>query len=294
MKITLFGKSINDSNIQPVIRLVNKLELMGWDLTVHEEIYNKLRHRGGFRSIVKVFSDTNDFSGDCQLFISIGGDGTLLNSLPFIRNRQIPIVGVNTGRLGFLAGISIDEIEHAIEQIRDKKFTIEKRSLLTLETADGLFGELNFALNEFSVTKSESASMVTIHVYRNGDFLNTYWADGLIISTPTGSTAYSMSCGGPIAMPDSENFIITPIAPHNLNVRPLIISDKDIITITADGRTNQHMVTLDSRSSIIDSMVEMTLRRADFQVSLLRLDQHDFTQTLRSKLNWGTDKRNES
>jgi NAD+ kinase len=292
MKVALFGKAVNEGEIPPISKIIHKMEDMGWEITVHEDLYRKLKPAGVFRTMVKIFSSTFDYPGDSDFFLSIGGDGTLLNSIPFIRNREIPIIGLNTGRLGFLASINLDETEQAIEQIQKREYSIEKRSLLSLETAEGLFGDLNFALNEFVVSKSDSASMITIHAFLNGDFLNSYWADGLIISTPTGSTAYSLSCGGPIAMPDSENFIITPVSPHNLNVRPIIISDKDVITIRAEGRTNQHMVSLDSRTSIIDSLVEMTIKKADFGVNLIRLRHHSFGQTLRNKLHWGVDRRN--
>ncbi|MFN5794819.1 MAG: NAD kinase, partial [Bacteroidota bacterium] len=227
-----------------------------------------------------------------DLFFSLGGDGTILNALPYVLGTPIPVVGVNTGRLGFLASIGIDEIEAAIEKIEAKHYQIEKRSIITLETTEGLFGNLNFALNEFTIHKSDSSSMITIHTFLNGEFLNSYWADGLIVSTPTGSTAYSLSCGGPIAMPDSENFIISPISPHNLNVRPLIISDKDILTLRVEGRNRHYLVSLDSRSTQIDATVEMTVKKASNTINLLRLQNKSFTESLRNKLMWGIDKRN--
>jgi NAD+ kinase len=292
MKIALFGKSVNNYNIEPIRLLVSIIEKKGWALIVYEEFYRLLRDKNVFSKIVQIFNSPLITGQTVDLFFSLGGDGTILNALPYVLGTPIPIVGVNTGRLGFLAGISIDEIESAIENIEAKKYQLEKRSIITLETSEGLFGNLNFALNEFTIHKSDSSSMITIHTFLNGEFLNSYWADGLIVSTPTGSTAYSLSCGGPIAMPDSENFIITPISPHNLNVRPLIISDKDILTMKVEGRNRHYMVSLDSRSTQIDATVEMTVKKASNTINLLRLHNKSFTESLRNKLMWGIDKRN--
>jgi len=292
MKIALFGKSVNNYNLEPIKLLVSIIEKKGWELIVYEEFYRLLRDKNVFSKIVQIFNSPLSSSQTADMFFSLGGDGTILNALPYVLGTQIPIVGVNTGRLGFLASISIDEIEAAIEKIESKNYQIEKRSIITLETTEGLFGNLNFALNEFTIHKSDSSSMITIHTFLNGEFLNSYWADGLIVSTPTGSTAYSLSCGGPIAMPDSENFIITPISPHNLNVRPLIISDKDILTLKVEGRNRHYLVSLDSRSTQIDATVEMTVKKASNTINLLRLQNKSFTESLRNKLMWGIDKRN--
>jgi NAD+ kinase len=292
MKIALFGKSVNNYNLEPIKLLVSIIEKKGWELLVYEEFYRLLRDKNVFSKIVQIFNAPLTSLNSADLFFSLGGDGTILNALPYLLGSQIPIVGVNTGRLGFLAGISIDEIEAAIEKIEAKNYQLEKRSIITLETNEGLFGNLNFALNEFTIHKSDSSSMITIHTFLNGEFLNSYWADGLIVSTPTGSTAYSLSCGGPIAMPDSENFIITPISPHNLNVRPLIISDKDILTLKVEGRNRHYLVSLDSRSTQIDATVEMTVKKANGTINLMRLQNKSFTESLRNKLMWGIDKRN--
>jgi NAD+ kinase len=292
MKIALFGKSVNNYNLEPIKLLVSIIEKKGWELIVYEEFYRLLRDKNVFSKIVQIFNSPLSTNQTADLFFSLGGDGTILNALPYVLGTPIPVVGVNTGRLGFLASIGIDEIEAAIEKIEAKNYQIEKRSIITLETTEGLFGNLNFALNEFTIHKSDSSSMITIHTFLNGEFLNSYWADGLIVSTPTGSTAYSLSCGGPIAMPDSENFIISPISPHNLNVRPLIISDKDILTLRVEGRNRHYLVSLDSRSTQIDATVEMTVKKASNTINLLRLQNKSFTESLRNKLMWGIDKRN--
>ena len=292
MKIALFGKSVNNYNLEPIKLLVSIIEKKGWELIVYEEFYRLLRDKNVFSKIVQIFNSPLSTNQTADLFFSLGGDGTILNALPYVLGTPIPVVGVNTGRLGFLASIGIDEIESAIEKIEAKNYQIEKRSIITLETTEGLFGNLNFALNEFTIHKSDSSSMITIHTFLNGEFLNSYWADGLIVSTPTGSTAYSLSCGGPIAMPDSENFIISPISPHNLNVRPLIISDKDILTLRVEGRNSHYLVSLDSRSTQIDATVEMTVKKASNTINLLRLQNKSFTESLRNKLMWGIDKRN--
>ncbi len=292
MKIALFGKSVNNYNLEPIKLLVSIIEKKGWELIVYEEFYRLLRDKNVFSKIVQIFNSPLSTNQTADLFFSLGGDGTILNALPYVLGTPIPVVGVNTGRLGFLASIGIDEIESAIEKIEAKNYQIEKRSIITLETTEGLFGNLNFALNEFTIHKSDSSSMITIHTFLNGEFLNSYWADGLIVSTPTGSTAYSLSCGGPIAMPDSENFIISPISPHNLNVRPLIISDKDILTLRDEGRNRHYLVSLDSRSTRIDATVEMTVKKASNTINLLRLQNKSFTESLRNKLMWGIDKRN--
>ena len=292
MKIALFGKSVNNYNLEPIKLLVSIIEKKGWELIVYEEFYRLLRDKNVFSKIVQIFNSPLSTNQTADLFFSLGGDGTILNALPYVLGTPIPVVGVNTGRLGFLASIGIDEIEAAIEKIEAKHYQIEKRSIITLETTEGLFGNLNFALNEFTIHKSDSSSMITIHAFLNPEFLNSYWADGLIVSTPTGSTAYSLSCGGPIAMPDSENFIISPISPHNLNVRPLIISDKDILTLRVEGRNRHYLVSLDSRSTQIDATVEMTVKKASNTINLLRLQNKSFTESLRNKLMWGIDKRN--
>jgi NAD+ kinase len=293
MNVALYGKSLNSYNLQPIKNAINKLEQLGATLHINTELYELIKPQVSFSSILSIYESNTSLKNKADLLISIGGDGTILNALPLIKNTKIPIVGINTGRLGFLATINIEEIENAISLIAEGKGMVEERTLLSLESEFDFFGENNFALNEFTLRANGNSAMITIHVFNNGTLLNTYWADGLIISTPTGSTAYSMSCGGPIVMPDSENFVITPIAPHNLNVRPLIISDKDIITVKAVGRNKKFLVTLDSRSEVIDPEIELTVKKERFTASIIRLPHHDFPSTLREKLLWGLDFRNQ-
>jgi len=227
-----------------------------------------------------------------DLFISVGGDGTILDATTLIRDTEIPIIGVNTGRLGFLADIAKDQIPKTIKQLVNKKFSIDQRSLLHLDTDIPIFGDLNFALNEVTISRKDTTSMITITTYINDQYLNSYWADGLIISTPTGSTGYSLSCGGPIVMPGSQNFIITPIAPHNLNVRPLVISDEYEIKVKVEGRASQFLVALDSRIQTIDAGIELTIKKEAFKINMVETETQDFASTLRNKLLWGLDKRN--
>ena len=223
---------------------------------------------------------------------SIGGDGTFLEAVSYVRDKGIPIVGVNTGRLGFLADISQDQISQAMNAIINKEFDVEERSLIKVETNSAQSIDFPYALNEMTCHKMDTSSMITIHTFIDGEFLNSYWADGLIVATPTGSTAYSLSAGGPILTPSSSNFIITPLAPHNLTVRPLVIPDKHVIKMVIEGRGVNYLATLDSHSHILPYNVEITLRKADFSVKVIKLKTHSYFSTLRNKLMWGADRRN--
>jgi NAD+ kinase len=209
-----------------------------------------------------------------------------------LKGVDIPVLGINTGRLGFLARVSSDKIKESIDNWLAGNFKIENRSLLEVHTENELFGKKNFALNEVTIHKNDNASMIIIHTYVNGEFLNSYWADGLIVSTPTGSTAYSLSVGGPIVAPGSNNIIISPVAPHNLNVRPIVISDDSEITLKIEGRTDKSLISMDSRVQRIDSAIEITIKKAPYLVNLIQFPTQTFFKTLRHKLNWGLDKRN--
>ena len=292
MLIAILGKSLNNYNASPIQRMISKLEDAGAELCIHEEFYYLIKDKITFKGIVSLFNSEKVIQKKPKFFCSIGGDGTMLKTITFVGASGIPIIGINTGRLGFLSGISIDDIESALEKILEGAYEIDTRALIRLESLNNPFNKFNFALNEITVHKNDNTTMMTIHAYINGQFLNAYWADGLIISTPTGSTAYSLSCGGPIVMPDSASFIITPISPHNLNVRPIIISDKDVITLKVEGRNKNYLVTLDSRQEVFDADEELTLMREKFDISLVRLPGNDFMNTLRQKLMWGMDKRN--
>ena len=221
-----------------------------------------------------------------------GGDGTILDSVRVISDSEIPVAGINMGRLGFLSGISREKIMPALAAIERGDFLLEKRTLLQLESPAGLFGETNFALNELTVYKPNVTSILTIKTWINGEFLNTYWGDGLIVATPTGSTAYSLSCTGPIVTPDNESFVITPIANHNLTVRPIVVRDDCEIRIRVEGKEKEFLISLDSRFEKAANPIELVIRKAGFKIHLLRLSDTNFYQTIREKLNWGLDNRN--
>lgn len=292
MKFAIYGKVITDVNIPYLIQLKDKIVKENIECCVYESFAEHLYKKNIEFPSGKFFVGNKDLPQDTDCMISIGGDGTFLETIAFIRNSNIPVVGINAGNLGFLSYISKDEIESAIDEIINGNYTLEKRSLLKLETENKIFGEFNYALNDLTIHKHGSSSMITTQVYLNDEYLNSYWSDGLIIATPTGSTAYSLSCGGPIITPDSGNFIINPVAPHNLNVRPVVIPDTNVISIKVKGRNEKYLVSLDSRYETVDLETKLVIRKEDFQINLLRLNNQNFLTTLRNKLMWGLDKRN--
>ena len=224
---------------------------------------------------------------------SLGGDGTILDALTLIGQYETPILGINMGRLGFLATIALDQVIKALDQFFQQQYWFDMRSLVSLEPSHGdIFGESKFALNELAILRKETSSMLVIHAYLNGHYLTTYWADGVMVSTPTGSTGYSLSCGGPILMPQTNNFVITPVSPHNLNLRPLIVSDTSEITFEVEGKEAGYLISMDSRSEAIDSSVKLKVKKAPFKANLIRIEGDSFVETLRNKLSWGLDKRN--
>jgi len=292
MKVAVYGRALEANRSQYVQQLFEKMSLSGMEPVIFEPLYNYLKDTVRVSRPFSLFNTYEELFGKVHFLFSIGGDGTLLETLTFVRDSDIPVMGINTGRLGFLSSISKEEIDFAIDAVVRNKYMIDKRSLLCLETPGmQLFGKVNYALNDITIHKSDSSSMISVHAWLDGQFLNNYYADGLIISTPTGSTAYSLSCGGPIVMPSSENFIITPVAPHNLNVRPIIISDQSVLKLNVDSRGAKSMITLDSRSEIIDADIEITIRKENFGINIVKLENHDFLTTLRDKLNWGVDRR---
>lgn len=229
---------------------------------------------------------------DYDFLFSLGGDGTILDSIRYTASSETPIVGINLGRLGFLATTPRDQISNAFKQLVGNEFQIDSRSLIHVDSNQEIFKPHSFGLNELTIVKKETSSMIVVHAYVDGDYLNSYWADGLIVSTPTGSTGYSLSCGGPLVHPSMKNFIITPVSPHNLNVRPVILSDKSEITFEIEGRSKQFMISLDSRSQSIDDSARISVKREEFEAKLIRFDQNNYFDTLRQKLNWGLDARN--
>lgn len=290
MRVAIYGKTTAEANFEVVTTLTRQLLAKGVQVLVFSYLKERLQETLNDTE-VSYFSSHTDLAGvDCM--VSVGGDGTFLDSTTVIRHTEIPILGINTGRLGFLTGFGKNEVTEAVEALITGNYTIDKRSLLKVESSGSDFDGYPYALNELTVHKRDTTSMVTVDVYLNDTFLNAYWADGLIISTPTGSTAYSLSCEGPILTPDSQNFIINPIAPHNLNVRPLVIPDTGTLRLKVESRSNDFLASLDSRSKALSTQTELVVSKADFSINLIRRPGQDFLNTLRNKLLWGNDKRN--
>ncbi len=241
---------------------------------------------------IHLFSNSSELDAYIDCLISLGGDGTMLDSVVLVSDKNIPILGINFGRLGFLASIGKEELNLAVDALINGTYVVDKRTLIHLDASIPLFGNAPFALNEFAIHKRDISPMVKIHTYLNGEFLNTYWSDGLIVSSPTGSTGYNMSCNGPIVFPESSSFVITPVAPHNLNVRPIIVPDSNIISFEVEGRSDQIICALDARREIVDKDIQLAIKKERFTVSLIRLNENNFLSTLRAKLMWGLDKRN--
>jgi NAD+ kinase len=292
MTVAVFARCTPDNHPEYVSLLYQKLKTEKIKLIIDERYYLWLKKTFNFNIELSVFKCAKSFREQADLLISLGGDGTMLETLKFVHNTNIPVLGVNTGRLGFLATVGKEDFQDAINQLLNKKYELDKRTIIEMKTDKDLFEGLNFAVNEVSVHKKDSSAMISIDVFVDGEFLNSYWADGLIVSSATGSTAYSLSCGGPIMIPGSGNFGITPIAPHNLNVRPIVLGNNHEITLNVKGRNPEFMLCLDSRNAIIDSVTKITIRKADFTFNLIKLQGQSFFNTLRNKLLWGVDKRN--
>lgn len=292
MRIAIYGRTLSDALIPNVQGLIDVLYDHNVDIVVYEKFYMELKDRIQFKSEPATFTRETSITKDIDYLLSLGGDGTMLGAVTIIRDSGVPILGINTGRLGFLATIPADHMSDAVKAIVSNKFSLDSRNLLTVRTKEKYFGNQNFALNEMTVLKQDTSSMITIKTYLNDEFMNSYWADGLIIATPTGSTAYSLSCGGPIISPKSSSFIITPIAPHNLNVRPVVVPDSTEITIEVASRSEQFLAALDSRSVSVPTNTEFSISKSSFQVNLIQVENESFLQTLRTKLMWGLDQRN--
>lgn len=291
MKIAIHGKDFPRQSAQLIELIFDILKKHKAEILVSDKFQKSMKRAKISISPLKEFVIGDDLSS-FDFMITLGGDGTLLEAVTYVGPSEVPIVGINTGRLGFLATISKEEIELALEQLFKGLYRIDKRTLIRLESNRTLFKGIMFGLNDFTIMKKDSATMITVHAYVDGEFLNSYWADGLIIATPTGSTGYSLSCGGPLISPRSNNFVITPISAHNLTVRPIIVSDSSEITFKIEGRSKKFLISLDSRFEAIDETVELTVRKEKFKVNLVQLKGHHYFKTLRQKLNWGRDIRN--
>lgn len=292
MKIAIHGKVFPESTIQVIEHTINLLKAKKHECFLSNDFFDKVSQHDVNLEGIGTYLPEDSFD-TFEFIISIGGDGTLLETITHVGRSNTPILGVNTGRLGFLATTNREAIAEALECIENNNFDIDSRMLLRVETSGAtLFEDMNFGLNEVAVLKQDTSSMITVHTYIDGDFLNSYWADGLIISTPTGSTGYSLSCGGPVVMPHSNNLILTPVSPHNLNVRPLVVSDSCSISLEIESRSGYYMASLDSRSSVMETGVKLKIKKEHFQANLIKFDGYSFVNTLRKKLNWGLDVRN--
>ena len=291
MTIAILGNPYPEHFIKYVKHLIKRLESEHIKIIIEEEFNTFLQKHIRFNKKISTFNSYEDLKNSADFLFSIGGDGTLLKAVTYIRNSEIPILGINTGRLGFISSIYADQIDDTINDLLKDNYKINERTLLELDTNNKLFKENNFALNEVAVSKKDTSSMIRIDAFVDEEYLNTYWADGLVVSTPTGSTGYSLSCGGPIIMPGTNNIIITPNAPHNLNVRPIVIDDNSVVKLKVEDRDQLALVSLDSRSRAFDSETELIIKKANFKIQLVQPQNNSFTSTIRHKLMWGLDKR---
>ncbi len=292
MKVLLFARRVQRNYREPLLVVLKKARDHDWQIYANTVLFSfikkenldiQVREVEDYQSLKEVMVD---------MVLTMGGDGTILGATCLIRDLAIPIIGINMGRLGFLAGIERKNIDSALENVASGNYHIETRSMLNLRSEPALFAQQNFALNDFTIHKRDNSSMITIHTYIDGEFLNSYWADGIIVATPTGSTGYSLSCGGPIIFPGSDNMIITPVAPHNLNVRPLVISDNSVISFVLEGRAKNYLCTLDSRHEKITSRHQLSVSKCEFSTHLVILEGQTFLRTIHEKLSWGSDRRN--
>lgn len=290
--IAIYGRQINPEHTRAIQSFFDFIIAKEFEIYVFSDFYAAIKSYFNEKSQVKKFHDFGDFPANVEMIVSIGGDGTMLQSSVYALKNDIPVLGLNAGRLGFLSAISLEEIDDAMDILVKNEFQIEERAILELVEPQKLFGKNHIALNEFTLHKKDSSSMISIHVYLGEEFLNTYWADGLIIATPTGSTAYSLSCGGPIITPGSENFVITPIAPHNLNVRPIVVPDDREIMLHVEGRDDFYLASLDSQNVSIEAGVKIRLKKARTRLKLAGLPGSSYLKTIRKKLSWGLDIRN--
>ena len=293
MKIAIYGQYYKPEDKAYIEELINTLDKHAIEFVIESNYYSGLIKHIKIPAI-KTFTSYKDLDNSFDFMFTVGGDGTILRAVTFIRDSNIPIVGINTGRLGFLATVQKEEISNAVELLFKKQFIVKERSVLSVTTSPKIksLDSINFALNEVSVSRKNTASMITIETYLDEEYLTSYWADGLILATPTGSTGYSLSCGGPIITPEAKSFVITPIAPHNLNARPLVIPYETSVQFKVSGREDKFLLSLDSRITTIDSSTEVKVEKSDFNLKMVQINKQTFIKTLREKLLWGQDTRN--
>lgn len=293
MNVAIYSRGIKKKDIAFFLLFLQKLKDLKWTPIFENRFYQQLKLEFDVFKNHQTFNSYKDFLTGIDLAISIGGDGTYIQTVGYVRSSGVPIIGINTGRLGFLADTNTDAFEKTLDKIQKKEYTIQKRSLICVETEHDILGENNLAFNEVAIHKKDTTSMITVDAYLAGKYVNSYWADGLLIGTPTGSTAYNLSCGGPIIYPEAGVHFLTPIAAHNLNVRPLIVPDHIEITVKTKGRHKDFLLSLDSHSKTVATGTEIILRKSDFTVNLIKFEENDFFTVIRNKLFWGTDQRNE-
>lgn len=292
MKVAIYSRVLDSTQQQYIQSFFDELHKEGIVPVIFQPFFNEIKPHLSLPETSETFSSHEELTDAIDFVISLGGDGTLLDTVTLVRDKNIPVVGINFGRLGFLASIGRDELADAVKALSRRSYIIDRRTLIHLDSNIPLFNDVPYALNEFAIHKRDTSPMVKIHTYLNGELLNTYWADGLILATPTGSTGYSLSCAGPVVFPDACSLVLTPIAPHNLNVRPIVIPDNTIISFEIESRADDIICALDSRREIVNKNVLLAVRKENFMLNLVRLNENNFLQTLRNKLSWGLDKRN--
>lgn len=293
MKIAIHGRIFKNESKSKVQEVFDELERVHIDYSVSTSFREILREADIKLQGNSLFANREELAGN-DIVLSLGGDGTFLETVAEVGETEIPILGINFGRLGFLTAVQPSQIKETIADIQAERFTYEERTMLHADSEIDLYKKgMNFALNEIAISKTDTSSMIVIHAYIDGEFLNSYWADGLMVATATGSTGYSLSCGGPLVMPHSDNFIITPICPHNLFVRPMVVSNDSVISLKVESRTSNYLISMDSRAKVIGEVdAEITIRKENFKARLVTMEGVDFLDTLRAKLGWGKDVRN--
>lgn len=292
MKAAIYSRVIEEDQKPQVQLFFDLLAEQGIEPVIAQHFYEQICHSVRLPENTSTFSSSDELKGQVEVIISLGGDGTLLDTITLVRDKDISIMGVNFGRLGFLASIGQDEMQEAVKAIAHRNYVLDKRTMIHVDANTPLFGNVPYGLNEFAIHKRDVDAMIKIHAYLNGEFLNSYWADGLLVATPTGSTGYSLSCNGPVVFPESGSFVITPVSAHNLNVRPIVVPDDNIISFEIESRSDDIICSLDSRRELVSKNIQLAVRKETFGISLVRLTENNFLKTLRNKLSWGLDKRN--
>ena len=293
MKVAIYGQTYQDDVLEYLTELLDELHNADAEISIEKEFYTFLSAQREAKKY-QTFTETEGLDSTFDMFVSFGGDGTILRATTYVRDTGIPIIGVNTGRLGFLSTFKKEDVRKVVQEFLKGDYTIVERSLVAVSSDSSIpeFSTMNFALNEVTVSRKDTTSMITVETFLNDEYLTSYWADGLIIATPTGSTGYSLSCGGPVIEPTAKSLVLTPIAPHNLNARPLVISDDTVIRLKVSGREEHHLVSLDSRIASVANGKELEIKKANFTVKMIEYTSESFLKTLRNKLLWGEDKRN--